>query len=279
MLLNGQQVQCLTLTAVLLHNNVFDSLKIMENNMEYILLTGASSGVGRELAIYLSKKYYLILNGRNKERLLETKNRCDNDALIWPYDLTNTEELELELSGWIKNNGIAIKSVVYCAGLMKMVPLRSVDVKALRDTFATNVFAPELITKVLTARKVNAKNLKSIVFISSNISNRGAAAFSVYGSSKAGLDGLMRNLAVELAPSVRVNSVLPGGMITEMTKDLFADENVKKEFERNYPLGIGTPAEIAPMVEFLISDNSRWITGQQFTVDGGRTIDITERSR
>ena len=247
--------------------------------MEYILLTGASSGVGRELAIYLSKKYYLILNGRNKERLLETKNRCDNDALIWPYDLTNTEELELELSGWIKNNGIAIKSVVYCAGLMKMVPLRSVDVKALRDTFATNVFAPELITKVLTARKVNAKNLKSIVFISSNISNRGAAAFSVYGSSKAGLDGLMRNLAVELAPSVRVNSVLPGGMITEMTKDLFADENVKKEFERNYPLGIGTPAEIAPMVEFLISDNSRWITGQQFTVDGGRTIDITERSR
>lgn len=119
--------------------------------------------------------------------------------------------------------------------------------------------------------------MKSIVFISSNISNRGAAAFSIYGSSKAALDGLMRNLSIELAPNVRVNSVLPGGMATEMTKEMYEDENLKKQFEQNYPLGIGTPAEIAPAVEFLISDNARWITGQQITVDGGRTIDITER--
>ena len=101
----------------------------------------------------------------------------------------------------------------------------------------------------------------------------------VYGSSKAALDGLMRNLAMELAPTVRINSVLPGGMITEMTRDIFSDEAKKAEFEKNYPLGIGTPAEIAPVVEFLLSDQSRWMTGQQITVDGGRTTDITERSK
>lgn len=242
-------------------------------------MTGASSGVGRELAVYLSERYNLIINGRNEERLNETKALCKNEVLVWPYDLTRTDSLEEDLSQWLKGKELGVDYFVHCAGLMKMLPVRSVDSKALSDTFSTNVFAPELITKVLTARKINSKNLKSVVFISSNISNRGAAAFSVYGSSKAALDGLMRNLSVELAPSVRVNSVLPGGMITEMTKELFENEEVKKQFEMNYPLGIGTPSDIAPVVEFLLSEKARWITGQQIVVDGGRTVDITERNR
>ena len=183
------------------------------------------------------------------------------------------------MTSWLRTNEANVCAFVHCAGLMKMVPLRSVDAQSLRDTYSTNVFSPELIAKVLTSRKVNSKKLRSIVFISSNISNRGAAAFSIYGSSKAAVDGLMRNLSVELAPNVRVNSVLPGGMITEMTKDIFADEQKKAEFERNYPLGIGTPDDIAPVVDFLLSDGARWMTGQQLTVDGGRTIDITERSK
>lgn len=247
--------------------------------MDHLLLTGASSGVGRELAVILSKKYNLILNGRNEKRLLETKSLCEKDSLIWPYDLTQLSSLEEDLADLIRKNQLSVNAFVHCAGLMKMMPLRSVDVLSLEDTFATNVFAPELISKVLTSRKINSKNLNSIVFISSNISNRGAAAFSVYGSSKAALDGMMRNLAIELAPAVRVNSVLPGGMITEMTRDLFADEELKNRFNQTYPLGIGTPADIAPVVEFLVSDQARWITGQQFTVDGGRTIDITERNK
>ncbi len=245
--------------------------------MEYILVTGASSGVGRELAIHLSKSWPLILNGRNEARLAQTKERCEKEALIWTYDLNRIESIEKDLAKWIGRKGIPVSSFVHCAGLLKMLPLRSVDVKDLQDTFYTNVFAPELITKVLVTRKINGRNLKSVVLISSNISNRGAAAFSVYGASKSALDGLMRNLSIELAPDVRVNSVLPGGMATEMTKEMYEDENLKRQFKKNYPLGIGTPAEIAPVVEFLISDHARWITGQQMTVDGGRTIDITER--
>lgn len=247
--------------------------------MEYTLITGASSGVGRELAVYLSKTYKLILNGRNEERLIETKSMCEGDTIIWPYDLENIQSIEAELSLFMKENEVSISQFVHCAGLMKMVPIRAVNVETLNSTYGVNVFAPVLITKTIASRKINARNLKSVVFISSNISNRGAAAFSVYGSSKAALDGLMRNLAAELAPNVRVNSVLPGGMITEMTKDIFNVEEKRAEFERNYPLGIGTPNDIAPAVNFLLSDDSRWITGQQFIVDGGRTIDITERSK
>lgn len=246
--------------------------------MEYTLVTGASSGVGRELAIHLSKTRNIILNGRNKERLLETQEKCENSTLIWDYDLSNIENIEADLSTLMKENSLIITGFVHCAGVMKMVPVRSMNIEWLNSTYSVNVFAAALITKALSARKVNGRNLKSVVYISSNISNRGAAAFSIYGSSKAALDGLMRNLAVELAPNVRVNSVLPGGMITEMTKDIFSDSEKKSEFERNYPLGIGTPAEISDVVEFLLSDHSRWMTGQQITVDGGRTINITERS-
>lgn len=246
--------------------------------MECILITGASSGLGRELAISLSKSYNLILNGRNIERLESTKEKCLNESFIWQYDLTKVETIEKDLTEWLKKNDITVKSFVHCAGLMKMVPIRSVDAKMLYDSFSTNVFSAQMIIKVLVSRKVNAKNLKSVVFISSNISNRGASAFSVYGSSKAGLDGLMRNLSVELAPNVRVNSILPGGMVTEMTKEIFDDEKIREKFEHNSPLGIGTPEDISPIVEFLISEKARWITGQQITVDGGRTIDITERS-
>lgn len=247
--------------------------------MEYVLVTGASSGVGKSLAIYLSKSYGLVLNGRNQERLEETRTACKNDSMIWPYDLTEIESIQSDLAGWMKDNEIKISAFVHCAGQMKITPLRNVETHILQDTFSTNVFAPELIIKVLTSRRINSQSLRSVVFISSNISNRGASAFSVYGASKAALDGLMRNLSIELAPKVRVNSILPGGMITEMTKDIFSDEKIKNQFEQNYPLGIGTPEDIAPIVELLISEKSRWITGQQITVDGGRTVDITERNR
>ena len=98
---------------------------------------------------------------------------------------------------------------------------------------------------------------------------------STYGASKAALDGLMRSLAVELAPKVRVNSVLPGAVITEMTKSIFENEEVSQRMSAQYPLGIGLPNDIAEAVSFLVSDHARWITGQQLTVDGGRSINIT----
>ena len=85
----------------------------------------------------------------------------------------------------------------------------------------------------------------------------------------------MRCLAVELAPNVRVNSVLPGAIQTEMTGNIFENKEVLDRMAQMYPLGVGKPHDIFEMVEFLLSEKSRWITGQQFTVDGGRTINIS----
>lgn len=246
---------------------------------EYVLLTGASSGVGRELAIKLSEKYALVLNGRDYDRLLETKSRCkDEDVLIWQYDLSETGMLEDNLKKWIHDQEIQIMAFIHCAGVMKMLPCKVLSYDTLMETYQVNVFSAAMILKTLTNKRVNGKVLSSVVFISSNISNRGAKAFSVYGSSKAALDGLMRNLAIELAPNVRVNSILPGGMLTKMTEEIFESEEMKEQINKAYPLGVGAPDQIVPMVDFLISDKASWITGQQFVIDGGRTIDITEKA-
>lgn len=249
----------------------------MDEKKKFVLITGASSGIGRKIAIGLSTNYHVILSGRNVDRLLNTKESCldSNDQLIFPFDLSNVNDLEEYLSAFIKDQNIEICHFVHCAGFMKMVPLKMLTLESINNTFATNIISAALIIKVLVNRKLNNAALKSAVLISSNISNFGAKAFSLYGASKAGLDGLMRSLAIELAPKVRINSVLPGAVRTEMTESIFEDIELVKKMEATYPLGLGETNDIFEMVAFLLSEKARWITGQQFTVDGGRTINIT----
>jgi len=156
-----------------------------------------------------------------------------------------------------------------------MLPAKMTSSAVIHKTFSTNLFSASMIVKVLLQRKVNSKSLKNVIFISSNISNYGAKGLSLYAASKSGIDGLMRSLAVELAPAVRVNSVLPGAIHTPMTNEIFQDEEKVKLMLSAYPLGKGNPEDVSNVIEFLLSDRSRWITGQQFTVDGGRTINLS----
>lgn len=244
---------------------------------KWALVTGASSGIGRSVAIELSQRYNLVLNGRDAARLEETKTDCCPNAEIrlWPFDLGHVDELSEGLSSYIRDTNLRITSFVHCAGISRLLPVRSTKLDDLRDTFSTNVFAPFLVVQALASRRINGDALKSVVFISSNISNRGSRAFVAYGASKSGLDGLMRCLAVELAPNVRVNSVLPGAVRTRMTESIFANDEVVARMKTQYPLGLGQTSNIADAVSFLLSDKASWITGQQITVDGGATINIT----
>lgn len=244
---------------------------------ETVFLTGATAGIGEALAINLSQQYNIILSGRNTQKLEDLKIKCssENTVHILPLDLSDLDSLEKNISSFISENQITIEKFVHCAGFMKMVPLKLVNQDLMLETFKTNVFSANSIVKLLTNKKINNSALNNVVLISSNISNRGAKAMSTYGSSKAALDGLMRGLAVELAPKVRVNSVLPGAVVTEMTKAIFENEEVSNRMSAQYPLGIGLPNDIAEAVSFLLSEQSRWITGQQLTVDGGRSINIT----
>ncbi len=242
----------------------------------FVLVTGSSSGIGKDIAIGLSKNFNIILHGRDAARLQEVKALCSPNfrQIVWQYDLSDLSKLEADLSSLIANHAIAISKFVHCAGFMKMTPLKISSADLFTTTFNTNVVSAALICKMLVQKKLNDR-LNSVVFISSNISNRGAKAMSAYGASKGALDTLMRCLAVELAPRVRLNSVLPGAIISKMTEAIFENKEVRNRMEATYPLGLGKADDIFRTVEFLLSENAAWITGQQITVDGGRSINIT----
>ncbi len=243
----------------------------------YLLVTGASSGIGKAIALKLSEHYNVVISGRNIERLSETQQRSSNchKVLIWQYDLEKIDSLEKDLTDYISENNISISGFIHCAGYMKLLPLKMITPAYFQSSLNINLISASLITKTLTSKKANQAALNNVVFISSNISNYGAKAMSVYGATKGGLDSLMRCLAVELAPKVRVNSVLPGAVKTEMTALIYDNKEIIDRINDTYPLGLGTPNDICGVVSFLLSDEARWITGQQFTVDGGRTINIT----
>ena len=254
---------------------VDDSVSSEHNG--YVLISGSSSGIGQEMAVQMSGRYRLILNGRDAERLEGTRNSCANPSehYIWRYDLSAVDQLEKQLTSFLSEHSIRVSSFVHCAALLKILPLRSQTLPMVRENMSVNFHSAMEIINVLMKKKVNDRRLQSVVFISSIASKFGAKGFSAYSASKGALDGLMKSLAVELAPKVRLNSILPGGIRTRMTTDIFSDQEMVTKFERDYPLGIGVPQDVINMVEFLISDKSRWITGQQFVVDGGRTTAIS----
>ena len=243
----------------------------------FTLITGASSGAGRRIAVHLSGSRRLILHGRDGARLLETRDLCERPAehLMWNFDLRDVDRIEASLEPLLRGNQLAIEGFVHSAGTLKIQPLRLLDRGSAQEIIDVNFMAALEILRLLVRQKINGKHLRGVVFISSTASRFGARGFSAYCASKGALDAFMRAAAVELAPRVRVNSVLPGATRSAMTAAMLSDTELRDRMESDYPLGIGDPDDVAWAVEFLLSDKARWITGQEFVVDGGRTVNIT----
>lgn len=249
----------------------------MKEPTKYALITGASSGIGRAIALRLAGERNVILHGRDAGRLEETGGQCPETSkkLLWRFDLADPAGLEASLAGVLKANDAVVDTFIHSAGMLTLLPLRSMTSAQMSDLMNVNFLSAAQIVSVLVKKNTNDKQLRNIVFVSSTASKFGAKAFSIYSASKGALDAMMRSLAVELAPQVRVNSVLPGGIGTQMTDRMLADPELKERMEKEYPLGLGRGEDVAGLVRFLVSDEARWITGQQFIIDGGRTINIT----
>lgn len=243
----------------------------------YTLITGATSGVGSALVPLLAKRRPLLLHGRDSAKLEKLLETClkDHPHQIWVHDLQYVETVSSSLEMELLKRGIPVDNFVHCAGVATVLPARGAPLAVTQQAFNVNCFAAQQIIASLLKRRVNASALRSVVFISSIYSRVGVRGHSIYCATKAALDGLMRALAIELAPQTRVNSILPGAMDTAMATNALCDTQVAANILATYPLGIGKPEDVANAIMFLLSDEARWITGQEIVIDGGRMVNFS----
>lgn len=236
-----------------------------------ILVTGASSGIGRATAIECAKMgATLIINGRNSSRLDETFSQLAGAGHHQcAADLNDPVQVEQLLSSLSELTGI-----VHCAGIGMTLPFLFINETHLRRIFEVNFDAPALITqKILKTKKL--RKGASIVLISS-VSGMFCAApgGSLYSASKGALEGLAKGMALDLAPkNIRVNCVNPGVIETNIFSEGIVTAEQLETNRKLYPLKrFGKPEEVAYAVIYLLSDASRWVTGANIRVDGGFTL-------
>jgi NAD(P)-dependent dehydrogenase (short-subunit alcohol dehydrogenase family) len=239
----------------------------------FTLITGASSGLGRALALRLGPSRPLILCGRRIEALQATLAQAGQtfEHCLWPFDLDEVDGIEAAIRSLLQERGIRVDALVHSAGIAEIMPLKTTKPAIARSMMNVNLLSALELCRVLSLKRINGPTLRQIVLISSTSSRIGEKGASAYCASKGAVDALVRSLAVELAPAVRVNSVLPGIMLTEMSEHWVESPSYRAMRDR-FPLGFGTPEDVVGVVEFLLSDSARWLNGQQITIDGGRTI-------
>lgn len=234
-----------------------------------ILITGASSGIGRQIAITCAQMgAHLVISGRNAERLNATLTQLDGEGHAQIVaDLSMQEDIDL-----LTSEAGVIDGVVHAAGISKLAPFRLISRTQMDEIFSSNVYAPMLLTKGLLAKKHIATN-GSVLFISALASHVGPLASGVYSASKAALLGAMRTLALEVAKQgIRANCIVPGYVRTPMLDNLNQSGGSIDTHAELTPLGIGEPEDIAYAAVFYLSDASRWVTRNYFVVDGGLTV-------
>lgn len=236
-----------------------------------IFVTGASSGIGKSIAIECSKMgARLIITGRNAERLQQTSELLFGEGhSSFQADLSNEEIFEK-----VVERLPILDGVVHCAGIAESVPIQFIKSSFIQKIMTTNFIAPAAIS----AQLVKAKKLKrgsSVVFISSvsgvNICTLGN---SVYAASKGAINGFIKGMALELASKgIRVNSVNPGMVETPLIESGQISAEQFDENRKRYPLKrYGKPEEVAYSVIYLLSDAASWVTGSALLIDGGYTL-------
>lgn len=237
----------------------------------YMLITGASSGMGALCAKHFSGSHRLIMASENLEMLEAVRNECANPEqhILWHCNFaTDREHIAESLTTLLKEHDAVVAKYVHFAGLTKLLPLKTFSIPNIDLIFNVNFFSILEIMKALL-KKSNSKALNNVVLISAMVSQRGNTGNSIYAASKGAMNSLVYTLARELAPEIRINALMPGAIETPMSANL--DEAYKEEMRRDTPLGWGTPQDVVDYVEFLLSDKSKWITGQTLFVDGGRS--------
>lgn len=232
-----------------------------------ILVTGASSGIGRGIALACSRMgAAVVLNGRNESRLKESLSMMEGTGhQLAVADITHLGQLDAMVAALPKLDGI-----VHCAGIGQRVLCKQLEEADFDGVMDTNVKAPVLLqTQILKQKKLN-KNA-SIVFIASIAAESPSIGNAIYSASKGAIISYANCLSVELAPrNIRVNCISPAMVWTDLIlKGGVSEEDLKAD-EQKYPLKrYGTPEDIANLAIYMLSDASSWMTGSNVRITGG----------
>lgn len=241
-----------------------------------IVVSGASSGIGKQCAIDCSRMgAKVVLLARNEQRLKETQEQMAGDGhLSFCIDLTDFSLVEKAVKSIVAEVG-PVDGVINCAGISTTIPLKLTSVKTMDDFFHTNVYSAIVLSKFFCKRGYVNKNGASIVFLSSIMGIVGEKAKSLYSMTKGALLSAARSLACEYAGrNIRFNCISPGVVITPINQNLphISNPEQRNELEAKHLLGFGEATDVSNACIFLMSDASRWITGQNLIVDGGFTV-------
>lgn len=238
----------------------------LENKV--ILVTGASSGIGRGIAIDTSKMGATVyITARNGSRLNETFSQMNGKSnVIIPAELTNEiDELVEKLP--------ALDGIVLCAGIIKTMPVKNITDTAIEEIFKVNILSEiQLLSRLLRKKKLNKG--ASVVIISSVSTFNVKVGNSLYSATKGAANSFAKAMALEVSKQkMRVNCIQPGFVPSSILNHSgIEQDNFLRWYAERHPLGFGEPSDIANACIYLLSDAAKWVTGSIFTIDGGYTL-------
>lgn len=242
---------------------------------KYVLVTGATSGIGRAISMELSRQNArVILLGRDEKKLAETLQELSGTGhRILCLDLSDVSSIGPLLKETVKTIG-RIYGFCHCAGIVETRPLASSSADGIQAMFDIHVVAGIEIVRFVSRRDVIDETGGSFLFISSVYGLVGKPGQIGYSASKGAVVAAARSMAVELARrNIRVNVLSPGLVMTNMTKKAFShfSEEQVNAIINAHPLGVGKPEDVARAAIFLLAPQNVWITGANLVVDGGYT--------
>ncbi len=241
---------------------------------KHILITGASSGIGKQCAISCSRQGAILsLVGRNIDKLNETKTLLDGEGhTIIVEDISDLENITGAVEQAVMVNG-KLNGFIHSAGIEHTLPLKLHKPSIMNELMCVNTLSGIEFVRIISQKKYLSQESASFVLISSIMGVVGNGGLTGYSASKGALNSAVKSMAIELSKKkVRINTICPAHISNtamSVNKEAGLSSEANERIVQQHPLGLGSVEDVANAAIFLLSKASKWITGTNLIVDGG----------